>query len=146
MKCGTTQEDEDGTITFLLTDTQIIDDLFIADVNSLLSSGDVPMLFTPAERDMVSEKMRPIASNNNLEIVSSQDLFEYFRSTIRKRLATFIQQIQVEYESLKNQCRVAQVLLPASCPWTESIPRGSRKSCHIHGRKFPTIHREAVRC
>ena len=36
MKCGTTQEDEDGTITFLLTGTQIIDDLFIADVNSLL--------------------------------------------------------------------------------------------------------------
>jgi dynein heavy chain len=38
--CGTTQEAEDGgATTFLLTDTQIIDDLFIADVNSLLSSG-----------------------------------------------------------------------------------------------------------
>ena len=70
-KCGTAPEAEDGSTTFLLTDTQIIDDLFIADVNSLLSSGEVPMLFTPAERDMISEKMRPIAMNNNLELVSS---------------------------------------------------------------------------
>ena len=51
MKCGTSSDAEDGATTFLLTDTQIIDDLFIADVNSLLSSGEVPMLFSPAERD-----------------------------------------------------------------------------------------------
>lgn len=86
MKCGTSSDAEDGATTFLLTDTQIIDDLFIADVNSLLSSGEVPMLFSPAERDMVGEKMRPIANQNNLEIVSTNDLFEYFIATVKERL------------------------------------------------------------
>ena len=86
MKCGTAPEEEDGATTFLLTDTQIIDDLFIADVNSLLSSGEVPMLFSPAERDMVSEKMRPIASSRNLDLISTQELFDYFVRTVKERL------------------------------------------------------------
>ena len=84
--CGTAPDPEDGLTVFLMTDTQIIDDMFIADVNSLLSSGVVPSLFSPAEQDMVGEKMRPMANAEGKELVTSSELFEFFVSKIRARL------------------------------------------------------------
>ena len=44
------------------------------------------MLFSPAEQDMVSEKMRPIAAANNLDLISTNELFEYFVALVKERL------------------------------------------------------------
>ena len=51
---------KDTPVTFLLTDTQIKEESFLEDVNSILNSGEVPNLFPPEEKaeilELVSKK------------------------------------------------------------------------------------------
>jgi dynein heavy chain len=128
MKCGTTSEDDDGTTTFLLTDTQIIDDLFIADVNSLLSSGEVPMLFSPAERDMVSEKMRPIAISKGYDLISTSELFDYFIRTIKDRLHVVLCFSPVGALLRRAIRKMPSVISCCSLNWFTAWPKEALKS------------------
>ena len=37
--------DKDQSITFMFTDNQIVDELFLEDINNLLNSGQIPNLW-----------------------------------------------------------------------------------------------------
>ena len=45
---------EDKPTLFLFNDTQIIEEIFLEDVNNILSSGEVPNLYKPDEFEEVS--------------------------------------------------------------------------------------------
>lgn len=45
---------------FLFTDTQIIDEGFLEDVNNLLNSGEVPGMYEQDEKDRICNDMRPV--------------------------------------------------------------------------------------
>merc|ERR1740138_594569 len=45
---------------WLFTDTQIVNDSFLEDINNILNAGEVPNLFPPDEMDKVIGDMRPI--------------------------------------------------------------------------------------
>ena len=44
---------EDKPTLFLFNDTQIIEEIFLEDVNNILSSGEVPNLYKPDEFEEV---------------------------------------------------------------------------------------------
>lgn len=50
----------EGTmITFLFTDTQIINESFLEDINNILNSGEVPNLIEQSEKDKIISDTRP---------------------------------------------------------------------------------------
>lgn len=56
---------------FLFADTQIADEMFIEDINTVLNTADVPNLYAPDEKADILEKMQTAARDsvsNFLEI------------------------------------------------------------------------------
>jgi len=47
-------------ICFLMTDTQIVKESFLEDVNNLLNTGEVPNLFLPEDFDKIINGVRPV--------------------------------------------------------------------------------------
>ncbi|XP_046853911.1 dynein axonemal heavy chain 7-like isoform X3 [Xenia sp. Carnegie-2017] len=74
---------------FLLTDTQIKEESFLEDIDSLLNTGEVPNLFAVDEKAELVEMVRPIAqaqaSDKNAEF-SPLSLFNFFVSCCRQKL------------------------------------------------------------
>ncbi|CAG11277.1 unnamed protein product, partial [Tetraodon nigroviridis] len=72
---------------FLLTDTQIKEEAFLEDVDSVLNTGEVPNLFAMDEKQEIMETVRPIAQagDKNLEL-SPLALFAFFVTRCRENL------------------------------------------------------------
>ncbi|KAM9856226.1 dynein axonemal heavy chain 12 [Aulostomus maculatus] len=72
---------------FLLTDAQIKDEAFLADLDSVLNTGEVPNLFAIDEKQEIMESVRPIAqaSNKNVEL-SPLTLFAFFVARCKQNL------------------------------------------------------------
>ncbi|KAF1334344.1 Dynein heavy chain, partial [Globisporangium splendens] len=49
-----------NSTVFLFTDSQIVDESFLEDINNVLNSGEVPNLFPPDEMDRIVGDMRPV--------------------------------------------------------------------------------------
>ena len=47
-------------ICLVLTDTQIVKETFLEDINNLLNTGDIPNLFLPEDYDRIINSVRPI--------------------------------------------------------------------------------------
>ena len=67
---------------FLMTDTQIIKEDFLEDINNILNSGEVPNLFTKEEIDGIEQDLRPIAEREKI----SDNYFNYFIQRVRANL------------------------------------------------------------
>eukprot|EP00662_Eupelagonemidae_sp_cell21_P056649 gene56649-biopygen37864 len=76
---------ERKSLVFLFTDTQIVDEGMVEDINNILNSGEVPSLFTPEERDkkinQSTEKAREAGQG-----ASRDEVYAYFISTVRDRM------------------------------------------------------------
>ncbi len=74
---------------FLLTDSQIKDESFLEDIDSLLNTGEVPNLFAPDERGEIQEAVAVAAAaaaeDKNTEFTSLA-LFSFFVSRCRDNL------------------------------------------------------------
>jgi dynein heavy chain, axonemal len=46
--------------SFIMTDTQIINESFLEDINNLLNTGEVPNLMQPEDRDKIINGVRPV--------------------------------------------------------------------------------------
>ncbi len=47
-------------LSLVLTDTQIVKETFLEDINNLLNTGDVPNLLLPEDYDKIINSVRPI--------------------------------------------------------------------------------------
>ena len=68
---------------FLISDTQIVDEAFLEDIESLLNTGEIPNLFPPDEKHEIVELVREKAQQGNKQVRNSS-LMQYvnaFRST-----------------------------------------------------------------
>ncbi|KAK7929355.1 hypothetical protein WMY93_005750 [Mugilogobius chulae] len=66
---------EDKDMVFLFTDTQIVVEEFLEDINNMLNSGEVPNLFEKDELEHVLAATRPKAKNAG---ISEENRDEYF--------------------------------------------------------------------
>lgn len=57
---------EDQTVQFLFSDTQIVQESFLEDINNLLNSGEIPNLFAPEERQAINDELADKAKANGV--------------------------------------------------------------------------------
>uniref|UniRef100_A0A7S0PMT4 Dynein heavy chain n=1 Tax=Micromonas pusilla TaxID=38833 RepID=A0A7S0PMT4_MICPS len=77
----------EGTPTvFLFTDTQIVTEGFVEDINNILNSGEVPNLFPYDERAAVMEQCRVRAKKAGQILESAEELWHYFIASCKANL------------------------------------------------------------
>ena len=77
---------EERQIVFLLSDTQISNEVYVEDVNNILNNGEIPNLFS-AQEDLqpVLEGMKEVLKGNPiLKNISEADLFLLFKERCRQ--------------------------------------------------------------
>ncbi|KAK6963637.1 Dynein heavy chain 7 axonemal [Biomphalaria glabrata] len=79
------------TTVFLITDTQIKQESFLEDIDSLLNTGEVPNLFASDEKAEIMEAVRPVAQagDKNADF-SPLALFAFFVNRCRENLHIII--------------------------------------------------------
>jgi dynein heavy chain len=94
-KCGVDEE----TVQFLFSDTQIVYESFLEDINNLLNSGEIPNLFPADEKigicDELADRARSVGKGNNRD-----EIYAYFVSQCRERL-----HIVLTFSPVGNQFR-----------------------------------------
>ena len=65
-KCLKTAGIDNMPIVFLFTDTQIVKEFFMEDINGILNSGDVPNIYGNDEIEQIGGVMRPILASQGL--------------------------------------------------------------------------------
>ena len=72
-------------ITWLLTDTQIVDDTWLVYVNDLLSSGNIADLFSTEDKDTIINSVRNEARQRGVAD-TREAMYEYFINQVRTNL------------------------------------------------------------
>jgi len=70
---------------FILTDPQIVKDVFLVYINDILSAGWIPELFAKDELDGIIGKVRGAAKSNGVEDAPGP-IFDYFIDQVRRNL------------------------------------------------------------
>jgi len=80
-ECAGVDADKDGKpMTFLVLDSQIVDESILEMINNLLNSGEVPNIFPPEEKDQLIEGLKEIIAVNG----ESPDNFTTFKAFIER--------------------------------------------------------------
>ena len=58
--------------TFLFSDTQIVKESFLEDLNNILNTGEVPNIWGPEDYDEILNEMRSIASKEKEKIIDTR--------------------------------------------------------------------------
>lgn len=75
-----------GTPTmFLFSDTQIVKESFLENVNNVLNTGEVPNLFAPDEVNQVLDSVRPLAKAAG-KLDSKDSIWQHFVQLVRESL------------------------------------------------------------
>eukprot|EP00392_Amoebophrya_sp_AT5.2_P005332 g5341.t1 len=75
-----------GTATmFLFSDTQIVRETFLENINNVLNTGEVPNLFAPDEMSQVVDSVRPLAKAAG-KPESKDAIWQYFVQLVRESL------------------------------------------------------------
>eukprot|EP00163_Fabomonas_tropica_P009439 TRINITY_DN1923_c0_g1_i1.p1 TRINITY_DN1923_c0_g1~~TRINITY_DN1923_c0_g1_i1.p1 ORF type:complete len:2652 (-),score=902.80 TRINITY_DN1923_c0_g1_i1:9-7298(-) len=105
---------ENRPIVFLFSDTQILRESFLEDINNILNSGEVPNLFAPDEKDKIVNAVRPLAKRAG-KLETRDVVFQHFVHLVRENLHvvlafspvgdTFRNRIRM-FPSLVNCCTI----------------------------------------
>uniref|UniRef100_A0A8C9WNZ6 Dynein axonemal heavy chain 6 n=1 Tax=Scleropages formosus TaxID=113540 RepID=A0A8C9WNZ6_SCLFO len=98
---------------FLFTDTQIIVEEFLEDINNMLNSGEVPNLFEKDELEQVLAAMRPKA----------KEVFQFFIARVREKLHIVLCMSPVG-DAFRSRCRMFPSLVNCcTIDWFIQWPR-----------------------
>eukprot|EP00736_Rhodelphis_marinus_P013382 Rmarinus@m.14828 len=75
--------------TFLFSDTQIVEETFLEDINNILSSGEVPNLYPAEELNPIRDAVRADAKKAGVE-ETNDELYSYFIERVRSNLHVVI--------------------------------------------------------
>lgn len=118
LQCGV----EGKQLVFLLTDTQILHESFLEDINSLLNSGEITNLFTDLEIDGLIDGLRPEIVER-MKLPDSKDIiFENFVSRVRDKLHIVMCMSPVG-DTLRIRCRMFPSLVNCcTLDWFDKWP------------------------
>ncbi|XP_075946793.1 dynein axonemal heavy chain 6 [Anarhichas minor] len=114
---------EGKDVVFLFTDTQIVVEEFLEDINNMLSSGEVPNLFEKDELEQVLAATRPKAKEAGISEEDRDELFQYFLSRVRERLHIVLCMSPVG-DAFRSRCRMFPSLVNCcTIDWFVQWPR-----------------------
>ena len=94
---------EGQDIVFLFTDSQIVDETMLEDLNNVLNTGEIPNLFPQDETDKIVSDMIPVCKED--EIPETRDnCLAHFVSRVRDRLHIVLAMSPVG-DALRIRCR-----------------------------------------
>ncbi|XP_016058014.1 PREDICTED: dynein heavy chain 6, axonemal [Miniopterus natalensis] len=96
---------EDRNMVFLFTDTQIVVEEFLEDINNILNSGEVPNLFEKDELEQVLAATRPRAKEVGISEGNRDEVFQYFINRVRQKLHIVLCMSPVG-EAFRSRCRM----------------------------------------
>ncbi|KAL3902239.1 MAG: hypothetical protein SGPRY_012153 [Prymnesium sp.] len=73
------------SVVFLFVDTQITEEVFLENVNNILSAGEVPNLFDDNDLGVIFEKMNPLVAHAGLP-VNKTNLYAMFVKMIKRNM------------------------------------------------------------
>lgn len=92
------------SICFLMTDTQIINESFIEDINNLLNTGEIPNLWLPEDKDKIINGVRPVVIEMK-KIDTIETINATFISRVRDNLHITLCMSPVG-DTLRVRCRM----------------------------------------
>ncbi|XP_034630816.1 dynein heavy chain 6, axonemal [Trachemys scripta elegans] len=114
---------EDKDMVFLFTDTQIVVEEFLEDINNILNSGEVPNLFEKDELEQVLAPTRPKAKEAGIPEGSRDEVFQYFINRVRQKLHIVLCMSPVG-EAFRSRCRMFPSLVNCcTIDWFVQWPR-----------------------
>eukprot|EP01084_Bolivina_argentea_P009096 17033_1 len=118
MKCGVKGQG----ITFMLTDSQIVDEKWLVYINDLLSSGDIPSLFGEDEKESIFASLRSEFKAHNIDDTNRYAMWDYFINKVSSNLHLALCFSPVG-ESFRVRCRKFPALINCtSLDWFFSWP------------------------
>ena len=76
---------EGRKVTFAMTDSQILKETFLEDINNILNTGEVPNLMLQEDKDKIESEVRPIVIEMKLE-PSTDIIKQFFVERVRENL------------------------------------------------------------
>ncbi|XP_063150960.1 dynein axonemal heavy chain 6 [Candoia aspera] len=114
---------EDRDMVFLFTDTQIVVEEFLEDINNILNSGEVPNLFEKDELEFVMAATRPKAKEAGIAEGNRDEVFQYFISRVRQKLHIVLCMSPVG-DAFRARCRMFPSLVNCcTIDWFVQWPR-----------------------
>ncbi|XP_036933614.1 dynein heavy chain 6, axonemal [Acanthopagrus latus] len=108
---------------FLLTDTQIVVEEFLEDINNMLNSGKVPNLFEKDELEQVLAATLPKAKGAGISEENRDEVFQYFISRVREKLHIVLCMSPVG-DAFRSRCRMFPSLVNCcTIDWFVQWPR-----------------------
>ena len=90
---------------FLITDTQIIHEAFLEDINNILNSGEVPNLFEGDEYEKVILNARQPCIESGYKDITRDGIFDFFIRRVRGNLHVIICMSPVG-DAFRHRCRM----------------------------------------
>ena len=87
---------------FIFSDSQILQESFLEDINNILNAGEVPNLFAQEEYENIVETLRPLAKQVGME--ARDEILHYFISLCRQNLHITLAFSPVG-EKFRERCR-----------------------------------------
>ncbi|XP_055488365.1 LOW QUALITY PROTEIN: dynein axonemal heavy chain 6-like [Leucoraja erinacea] len=114
---------EEKDTVFLFTDTQIVVEGFLEDINNILNSGEVPNLFEKEELEYVLAATRPKAKEVGIPEGNRDEVFQYFIKRVRQKLHIVICMSPVG-DAFRSRCRMFPSLVNCcTIDWFVQWPR-----------------------
>ncbi|MGH0158032.1 UNVERIFIED_CONTAM: hypothetical protein FKN15_035543 [Acipenser sinensis] len=114
---------EGKNMVFLFTDTQIVVEEFLEDINNMLNSGEVPNLFEKDELEQVLAATRPKAKEAGIPEGNRDEVFQYFISRVREKLHIVLCMSPVG-DAFRARCRMFPSLVNCcTIDWFVQWPR-----------------------
>uniref|UniRef100_A0A3B4FEJ7 Dynein heavy chain 6, axonemal-like n=1 Tax=Pundamilia nyererei TaxID=303518 RepID=A0A3B4FEJ7_9CICH len=114
---------EGKDMVFLFTDTQIVVEEFLEDINNMLNSGEVPNLFEKDELEQVLAATRPKAREAGISEESRDEVFQFFISRVQEKLHIVLCMSPVG-DAFRSRCRMFPSLVNCcTIDWFVQWPR-----------------------
>ncbi|KAH6590256.1 hypothetical protein BASA50_009516 [Batrachochytrium salamandrivorans] len=92
---------DDKPTTFLFTDTQITSNIFLEDISNILSSGEVPNMFTAEEQSEISQSLQSVSKTGE----TGSAIYNLFTERARRNLHIVLCMSPVG-ETFRNRIRM----------------------------------------
>eukprot|EP00742_Colponemidia_sp_Colp-10_P004283 GILJ01004568.1.p1 GENE.GILJ01004568.1~~GILJ01004568.1.p1 ORF type:complete len:2868 (+),score=508.60 GILJ01004568.1:1-8604(+) len=114
-------------VVFLFSDTQIVHEAFLEDINNLLNSGEVPNLFNAEETEMIITEVRKSALEAG-KIDTGEVVLQHFVQLVRQNLHMVLCFSPVG-DSFRNRCRQFPSLVNCcTIDWFDAWPEDALQS------------------